>query len=336
MGPIPSVVSISRSDRIDVRKADVKRTPQGGIEVPVYVTRIGVFDYGDGVLELRHPEDVFDPASLATLHGAPIVLGHPDVITADNWRQHTVGHLADDAHVEEERYVASRARIQDGEIANAALDKILREFSCGYTCDHEEVSGEYQGEKYTRRQRNIRYNHVGIGGTDWGRAGPEVRVRVDGTPYPQGEMPDPVPNPDTVSKAEYDRLAGELAAANARISALEAANTPEKIDAKVKARVELLDSARTVLGADAKFDGKSDADVRREAVAKAFPEIKLDGKSEDFVAGLFASALAKPSGAVNDAADAVRVDAPSQGKDERAEMIARNRNAGRAPLKKVS
>jgi hypothetical protein len=336
---------VKRIDRIDVKRSDVKRTPQGGIVVPAYVTRIGVFDYGDGVLELRHPEDVFDAESLATLQGAPVVLGHPDVITSENWRQYTVGHLADDVRADG-IYVAANARIQDAAIADAALDKVLREFSCGYECDHEAVSGEYEGQPYNRRQRNIRYNHVGIGGNDWGRAGPEVRVRVDGQTYPERDMAEnqtpAAAAPETVPKSDFERLAGENAALKARIASLETETTPEKIDSRVKARVELIEGARKVLGEDAKFDGKSDAEIRKDVAAKAYPDVKLDGKSDDFVAGLFASAVSgNQSKALEQAANAGRVDAKTAPtgdkiKNARDAMIERNKARGTAPLGKVN
>jgi hypothetical protein len=52
-------------------------------------------------------------------------------------------------------------------------------------------------------------------------------------------------------------------------------------------RNALEDRARKVLGAEVKFDGKSDREVREAAILKMQPETKLDGCSDDFIAGAF-------------------------------------------------
>jgi hypothetical protein len=52
-----------------------------------------------------------------------------------------------------------------------------QELSCGYTCELLHEPGEWQGQKYDAIQRNIRGNHVAL--VTQGRAGPEVRVRLD-------------------------------------------------------------------------------------------------------------------------------------------------------------
>jgi hypothetical protein len=53
----------------------------------------------------------------------------------------------------------------------------MREVSCGYTADLVEEPGVYQGQAYDFIQRNIKYNHIAI--VDKGRAGPDVRIRLD-------------------------------------------------------------------------------------------------------------------------------------------------------------
>ena len=44
----------------------------------------------------------------------------------------------------------------------------------------EPTAGVWEGEKYDGIQRDIRYNHVGLGPEGWGRAGSEVSLRLDG------------------------------------------------------------------------------------------------------------------------------------------------------------
>lgn len=100
-----------------------------------------------------------------------------------------------------------------------------------------------------------------------------------------------------VAQLQSDAVAAKTAAESALAKAtaerdvlkgkLDAATAPATVAAAVAARVSLEQSARKVLGADAKFDGKSDSEVRSAALAKACPELKLDGKDEVYVTAAF-------------------------------------------------
>lgn len=162
----------------------VSKTPQGGLRVPAALTRVGVLRYRDGQGrewgELRLPEEVFAADALATLRGAPVVDLHPDVeVTADNWASLSKGHVHDDVRPEGDLVVATLT-VQDAQEVQLVEAGDRREVSCGYTCELEASPGTYQGERYDAVQRCIRYNHVGLGPTGWGRAGAEVSLRLDG------------------------------------------------------------------------------------------------------------------------------------------------------------
>ncbi len=91
-------------------------------------------------------------------------------------------------------------------------------------------------------------------------------------------------------QARLDAATAELATAKA---ALVAARDPKAIEATIAARVALETDARKVLGADARFDGKTPRDVKAAAIAKAKPTIKLDGRSDDYVDAMFDAVLAQ-------------------------------------------
>lgn len=162
--------------------AGAQRTPQGFLKAPLSnLTRVGVLKYrtADGKIrrELRHPEDVFAPESLATLALAPLTNEHPDgAVTPENVKKLSIGIVGenishDDSFVQGDVVVMEESSIKEVE----AGDKV--ELSTGYTCSLEEAPGVYEGEEYDVRQRGIVYNHVCI--TKLGRAGPEVRLRLD-------------------------------------------------------------------------------------------------------------------------------------------------------------
>lgn len=152
--------------------------------------------------------------------------------------------------------------------------------------------------------------------------------------------------------ARFDSMKTELDAAKADLAR---AKDPQAIQALVSARAALEADARKVLGADVKLDGKTEDEVKRAAIAKAKPSIKLDGKSADYVSAMFDAIVvqhdATASETKNDAADekgnigdAARAALDAQGgtragevktdaKDPRAELYASQEKRGRAPLK---
>jgi hypothetical protein len=159
-----------------------ERTPQGFLRIPVYATRSGVFKYktqdGRTIREFRPPDEVFSEDSMKTLRGAPVTLRHPPVMVGpDNVKDFMKGYLSDDVKRDEDK-LSAVAYIADALAISAVEKDGLREVSCGYLADLEESPGEYEGEGYDYVQRNIRYNHLAI--VDRGRAGPEVRLRLDG------------------------------------------------------------------------------------------------------------------------------------------------------------
>lgn len=99
---------------------------------------------------------------------------------------------------------------------------------------------------------------------------------------------------DAVNKASEAKLVEAQAAAGK--AAADHAALKTRSDA-AEARIAKLDrtdlevSARVALGADAKFDGQTDAQVRAAVVAKVFPSLRVDGQDEAFVKGAFASAV---------------------------------------------
>jgi hypothetical protein len=97
-------------------------------------------------------------------------------------------------------------------------------------------------------------------------------------------------------KADADVNKGKLDSATKKLEETEKARKdaedPKKVQAVVAARVSLETQARAILGEDEKLTEKTDSEVKRLVVTKAFPDIKLDGKSEDYVGALFDRAVA--------------------------------------------
>lgn len=164
----------------------------GFLHASVRPTRTGVFVYRmpDGTIsrELKHPEDVFDAASLESLKRLVLTRGHPrDAkglpidVTTENVKRLQVGQAGDDI-----RRVSFAghdlpevdATITDKATVESVTTKGRDQVSLGYRTEVVEESGEFNGEPYDRRHTNIRYNHLAVD-IDAGRGGWTVAFQLD-------------------------------------------------------------------------------------------------------------------------------------------------------------
>jgi hypothetical protein len=193
------------------------------------------------------------------------------------------------------------------------------------------VAGVFDGVPYRAVQRNIRFNHLALGPQGWGRAGADVRLRLNGAavevsppsqeaPMPKDKplekpmmdappegAPAPAPaSPEAVRIAALEAALADAMRANAELKAqlqamqpaspeveveLEDSLPPAVQDSIASKRLALLAGVRAVCGSDTRTDGVSSADLRRAVVCRAFPSVKLDGLDNKAVAALADAAL---------------------------------------------
>lgn len=144
------------------------------------VTRTGVLEYrepdGSVSRQYRPPDEVFAPASLASMHLVPVMLEHPAEgdrrVTVDNAHR-AIGSAADPTAQPDTGQVIATFMITDAAAQQAILSGTHREISCGYVCQYDLTPGTTpEGESYDLIQRNIRYNHIVA--TRKGRAGESI------------------------------------------------------------------------------------------------------------------------------------------------------------------
>lgn len=172
--------------RVDRGKLNQARVDHNGnLLCTGVLTRTGVFTYrhndGTTTRELRHPDDVFDPAAVASFVQVPVTDEHPSEgrVTPDNVKSYSVGNLGDTITMDG-RLVKADMVIRDAKTiakVQGEKGKPKRELSCGYSAEVIKEAGEYGGERYDHRQTNIRGNHVAI--VRAGRAGSEVKLLLD-------------------------------------------------------------------------------------------------------------------------------------------------------------
>lgn len=300
-----------------------RKDSRGFLRIPAAPTRAGIFIYkradGSTVRELRPESEVFKADSLASLEMAPVTVRHPEgAVTPENIKDLGIGRMFGEPH-RDGLHVATVTAIEDAAAIARVESGEDRELSCGYECDVTETPGTWQGQRYDAVQSNIVYNHVGLGPAGWGRGGKSVALRIDSADAilvsePQDkinmaklhldgvefEAPDQtvsafkreIERKDGETKVQTDRADKAEAERDAGVKDLEKAQDPKARQDAVSARVKLQLDACKVLGKDIKLDGMSDDEIRGAVVAKAEPELKLDGKSGAYIEALYDRAVA--------------------------------------------
>lgn len=171
--------TVKRFDAGELRSPSF--TPEGFLKCDALVTRTGVFKYmmsdGSVRLELRHPDDVFEEDSLASLHNIPVTNEHPwQSVTAENWKEFAVGNAGNNI-APLDQFVKADLTITDKKSVEDVTQKRKDQVSCGYDCTIELMPGVWNGEPYDARQKNIRYNHVAL--VPYGRGGDKVKIKLD-------------------------------------------------------------------------------------------------------------------------------------------------------------
>lgn len=118
----------------------------------------------------RPPEEVFDPAALASFEGKPVTNDHPPtLVTPDDVSMYEMGHAQNvrKGAGEWDGYVLADLHIHDRSLIDA-IQSGKREISCGYGCEWED-----NGDG-TYTQKRIRGNHIAV--VDRGRAGKRAAI----------------------------------------------------------------------------------------------------------------------------------------------------------------
>ena len=274
----------------------LQRTGMGGYRVPATLARTGVLVYGpESPLPGRHytPPEVLS-AAVQDVLDVPVTHRHPaKMVTTQTYQQVAADHVIGTPSFDG-KHVHAVLAIQDAGLLQAIETGSCREISMGYGFDYEATPGTTpDGEAYDIVRTSIQWNHIAL--VPEGRAGGSVRCVLDSQDIPTDEVHvlytiDGAELAQDKTQAAIDAVCAARDAAvaeNASLTAkLAAACSAEAIDAAVKARLDAIDAAKTAELELAK------AAERRAVVSARFPTLALDGKSQDYVDGLFAVASA--------------------------------------------
>jgi uncharacterized protein len=309
----------------DIRAARIGIQEYSGVEVGKPNMKV--------VTVYRPPESVFEADSLRSYAYRPVVVGHPTndsgMVDASNWRDLARGLTGGDV-ARDGDYVRVPLVLMD-EGAIKTVKNGTREISMGYDAVIEFRDGKTpDGEYYDAVQTQLRMNHLAIvsaarGGSEL-RIGDEERERamtgvlksilLDGISIETTDQGiqaisklqrdlQTVIDAGAKTKADFEKRIADLTAAlstkdgelAASKKALEDAKmTPAKLDAAVIARTTLVADARKIAGDDLVIDGKTDAEIRRAAVAKHLGDEGAKAMDDAGIAGAFAFAAKQSAG----------------------------------------
>lgn len=224
------------------------------------MTRTGVFRYrdkdGNEWGELRTEDEVFSPESMASFQRVVVTNDHPDsFVSVKNVKSVQAGHVGSAVRREND-YLRADITITDPATI-LEIQQGKRELSCGYTAELIEDEGEFNGERYSVRQTNIRGNHLAI--VDVGRAGPSCALisRGDGAAFTDlssrqainhgGAMPAPKKTADAADKSIEQITKDALAALQAKQAKKADEGTAEKLAGLIALLTKALKSGDEML-----------------------------------------------------------------------------------------
>lgn len=290
----------------------------------------------------RESSEVFADEAMASAAHRPITVNHPPKdVTAANWRTLGVGDIGGEI-TQQGKFLRVPIKMMDA----AAITKAQtthREFSLGYSADLDMTPGKIGDADVDGFMRNIRINHLAIVPT--ARGGPELRI-VDERPAHLRDHQEPKSMKITIGDAKdvdlsdgaavalavgalnttltdaqtkVGTLTADLATANTTIEARDgtivaltqqvkdAEVTPAKLQQLADARALVIGKAKT-LAPTLVVDGKTDVEIRKEAVAAKLGDAAT-GMSDAAIEGAFV-ALTKDA-TVADANTVVPLGAPA-------------------------
>lgn len=302
------------------------------------------FDPSDVVRVLRPESEVFNADSLRSITRLPVTVDHPSVqVTADNWSQLAVGDVGD-SYTKDGEWIVVNPMIKDSAGVQAAKST-HREISMGYTADIVPLADrsiadfEQQNIRYNHLALvpKGRAGEKARIGDSWG-ATPvldnekgkspinpqkgatdmELKTVVLGDKAVQvavgdlaaieafkTEMTKKLADSEaalTAAVAEKDEQIGELKAE--LVKAQDAAKID--VDALVAARTELVAQVKA-LDSAIEVAGKTDAALKKEAVAKKLGDDFVVNSTDAEISGMFKALTAGASDEKNPVRDALKL-----------------------------
>lgn len=307
----------------------------------------------EDVRVFRPESVVFANETLESAKAKPVTDNHPkEFVNSKNAHKYVKGFIKDNVQ-REDNFIKAELVIQDQDL----IDKIkhgMDQVSVGYTIDplfepgFDALFGEYDFSI-----QSIKINHAAI--VPMGRAGSDVRLADE--QHKENDMAERQVDDLAVEMSDkaaelFDKLTAQNSELSTKIDTLQAeidektklvdelqgqldaekaklvdALSPEQMDKLVAKRLELVDRARKLKN-DLNPAGKTDNEIKSEAIRSVKPKFNLTDKSADYVTGVFESLLEIPKETV-ELSDAIANQEEEMSEQERARKAFKEREQQR-------
>lgn len=275
----------------------------------------------------RPAEQVFSKDAMKTYAHRPMTNDHPSVaVNAENWKDYAVGQTGGDVMRDGEFVRVPLVLMDQKAISDWENGKVELSMGYSADIVFQKGVTD-SGEEYDAIQMNLHMNHLALvdkaRGGDKLRIGdqgnPDIiypahmtkdegghmadlrKVIVDGLPVETTEAGETAINLLKTKVADAEKASATLVSDHAKAIAAKDAEIAKKdaeidalkgkvmdaaaLDAAVTARADLIAKAKTV--ADQDYTGKSEAEIRKMAVAKKFGDSAVADKSDEYVSARF-------------------------------------------------
>ena len=298
-------------------------TQEGYLKAPGRVARTGIQEYTaqelgltdrkpDEILKIYRPvNEVFSENSLSSYFGVDVTDDHPPaLIDKDTFKKYTVGTVLSKGKVDGD-FVTIDVTIKD-KSAIEAVESGKVQLSAGYKAEYEMTPGKTpDGQSYDGIQKDIKINHVAI--VKKARAGAQARLLDENTNKTRDKKM-PIAVLDNGEKVELndkasailvresiDRLNEKVIAVQSKldnalndviskekeIEDLKSQLSEDSLNERVKLLAEAREAARIIVGDSFKTDSVSVAEIHKQALSIHRPNLNLDSKSVEYIAGVF-------------------------------------------------
>ena len=293
----------------------VTRTPEGFVQIPATISRTGIYEYSAGEMRAqnvpipdgvpndavvrvyRSPDVVAAPDSMKSFENKPVTLGHPahHAVTPETLRNDIHGISLAPVEVRDEHLHVGIQLMSDEAIA--AYSRGMNQLSCGYQAALKLEAGiTDSGEPYDARQTRIIGNHIAL--CNQGRAGSarlldsedsmEIKEALAKIAELQTLADSRVVKVEELQKT-LDELLGKVKALEAsQVTDAQVEERAKALLGKAKAREALIARARLLAPKIEVAEATSDRDIMALALrAQLGDSVTIDGKSDDYVRGIF-------------------------------------------------
>lgn len=320
-------MSKKRFDQVEISQETMQKLGMTGfLTYQFTAAKPGVYPYYDHelgrvVYELKHPDDLLKPEVVSQLNHCPITEDHPsEMVNLDNSTHITKGITHGDSRIENEMLVGSGTVFDPGLVAKI-LNKQKNGCSVGFVCELIDEVGDYEGQRYERRQTSFVFNHMAMVAIP--RCGPDCVARIDSMdkeaavqimaeeiPYLNERSQTKEMKKIRIDSLEFevtDEVASKFGELQGRLDAQEDANKRlreendslkkqtvpvEKLDEMVEFRSKLLGVACTFVGDGYESKGKSDRQIKIDCIASfSKGQFTGEGKSDDYINARFDTML---------------------------------------------